>query len=242
MNKISDFDRRLLTKQVEELFFFAPAAVAFSFIGAIATVVVFHDTGALAKGLFWFLFATLIMFFRTVVVLVYRQQTKPVTDPGKWAQLMIAGNILAGMQWAILGTVLFPADHNYRELFTILILASYVAGSIAVYSPVKWAQMAFAIPASVPPVIYIFFMRDGVNWLGGSAAIIFIFGVFYFSRRQHHNIGRRLKTELENEDLLARSRKTSTANGIAAPVSGSANGGTRISFLSIPTYHGPTTQ
>ncbi len=243
MDKNSDFQRRLVARQTDELFFFAPAAVALSFIGSIVTVAVFYDTGELAKGLSWFLFAALVMFFRTVVVLGYRHQTKPVTSPESWARLMIIGNVLAGIQWGLIGTVLFPGEHNYRELFTILVLGSYVAGSIAVYSPVKWAQLAIAIPASVPPAIYIFFMRDGVNWLGGGAASIFILLVFYFSNRQHHIVVHRLRVELENKDLLARSRKIGATKNIAASVVSSAESSKRISFPSIPTYPaGPTTQ
>ena len=210
VNKIPDFQRRLLDKQVNELFFFAPAAVAFSFVGSIATVAVFYDTGELQKGLFWFLFATLVMFFRAVVAFGYQHQAKPVARPQRWAQLMIAGNILAGIQWGLIGTVLFPAEHNYRELFTVLVLTSYVAGSITAFSPVKWAHLALAVPASLPPAIYIFFLRDGMNWLGGGMALFFIFCVLYFSFKQHAIVACRLRVELENEELLAQSLKTNT--------------------------------
>ncbi|MEO8101529.1 MAG: PAS domain-containing protein [Betaproteobacteria bacterium] len=205
MNNIPDFHRRLLAKQVNELFFFAPAAVAFSFIGSIATVIVFYDTGELQKGLFWFLFATIVMFFRAVVAFGYRHQAKPVARPEKWARLMIAGNVLAGIQWALIGTVLFPTEHNYRELFTVLVLTSYVAGSITAFSPVRWAHLALALPASLPPAIYIFFMREGANWVGGTMALFFIFCVLYFSFKQHHIVACRLKVELQNEELLANS-------------------------------------
>ncbi|MCY7389496.1 MAG: PAS domain-containing protein [Burkholderiales bacterium] len=215
MEKIPDFHRRLLAKQVNELFVFAPAAVAFSFIGSIVTVVVFYDTGELQKGLFWFLFATLVMFFRAVVAFGYRQQAKPVARPEDWARLMIVGNIFAGIQWGLLGTVLFPAEHNYRELFTVLVLTSYVAGSITAFSPVKWAHLAMAIPASLPSAIYIFWMRDGMNWLGGGMALFFIFCVLFFSYKQHEIVACRLKVELENEELLARSLETSSSLSVS---------------------------
>lgn len=211
MDNIPDFHRRLLAKQVNELFVFAPAAVAFSFVGSIATVVVFYDTGELQKGLFWFLFATLVMFFRAVLALAYHHQSKPVARPEKWARLMIAGNVFAGIQWGLIGTVLFPDHHNYRELFTVLVLTSYVAGSITAFSPVKWAHLALAVPASIPPAIYIFFMRDGMNPIGGAMALFFIFCVLYFSYKQHYIVACRLKTELENEELLARSLQSNSS-------------------------------
>lgn len=211
VDKIPDFHRRLLAKQVNELFFFAPAAVAFSFVGSIATVAVFYDTGELQKGLFWFLFATLVMFFRAVVAFGYRHQSGPVARPEKWARLMIIGNLFAGIQWGLIGTVLFPDAHNYRELFTLLVITSYVAGSITAFSPVKWAHLALAVPASLPPAIYIFFMRDGMNWLGGGMALFLIFCVLYFSFRQHDIVACRLKVELQNEELLAHSLKANSS-------------------------------
>jgi len=210
VEKIPDYRRRLLAKQVNELFFFAPAAVAFSFIGSIATVIVFYDTGELQKGLFWFLFATIVMFFRGVVAFGYHQQKRPVADPGKWARLMVIGNVFAGIQWGLIGTVLFPDEHNYRELFTVLVLTSYVAGSIPAFSPVKWAHLALAVPASVPPAIYIFFMRDGVNWIGGGMSLFLIFCVLFFSYKQYQIVEHRLKVELENEELLSRSLQSNS--------------------------------
>lgn len=204
MDRIPDFHRRLLLKQVNELFYFLPAAVAFSFIGSIATLVVFYDTGDLRKGLFWFLFAILVLFYRAVVLFAYRNEAKPVASPEKWAQLMIVGNFFAGIQWGLLGTVFFPAEHNYRELFTVLVLTSYVAGSITAFSPVKWAHLVLAIPATIPPTIYVFFMRDHTDWLSGTMALFFVFCVLYFSYKQHHIVACRLKVELENEELLAR--------------------------------------
>jgi PAS domain S-box-containing protein len=71
-------------------------------------------------------------------------------------------------------------------------------------------HLALAIPASLPPAIYIFFMRDGTNALGGGMALFFIFCVLYFSYKQHDIVACRLKVELENEELLARSFKFNT--------------------------------
>lgn len=204
-DRIPEFRRRLLAKQVDELFFFVPPAVAFSFIGAIATVVVFYDTGEFIKGLWWFVYAVVVMFLRAVIGFGYRQQQKPVADPAWWGRMMLIGNLLAGIQWGLLGTVLYPMEHNYRELFTVLVITSYVAGSITAFSAVKWAHLAMAIPASLPPAIYIFLMRDGANWLGGGMALFFICCVLFFSYKQYHIVAARLVVELENEELLKRS-------------------------------------
>ena len=153
------------------------------------------------------------MFFRTVVVFGYRNSAQPDFHPEKWARLMIAGNFLAGIQWGLIGTVLYPATHNYREIFTVLVLTSYVAGSITAFGPVRWAHLALALPASLPPAIYIFFMREGMNWLAGGMALFFVFCILFFSAKQHRIVACRLKVELENEDLLTQLRETNQMLG-----------------------------
>lgn len=204
-DRIPNFKHRLLEKQVEELFLFMPSAVAFSFVGSLATLVVFIDTGDRFTGLVWFSFAVVVLFVRGVTAFAYRHTPKPVSNAAWWARLMLVGNLLAGIQWGLLGTVCYPVENNYRELFTVLVITSFVAGSITPFSPVKWVHLAMAIPASVPPAIYIFFMRDGSNWLGGCMALFFVFCVLYFSHKQYHIVAARLIVELDNEQLLARS-------------------------------------
>lgn len=205
---IPNFDRRLLEKQVDELFHFVPSAILFSLIGAIATLVVFVDTGNKLHGMMWFAFAVVVMFIRGATALSYGQQQKPVPNPRFWANMMIASNVLAGVQWGLIGTVFFPETPSYRELFSVLVITSYVAGSITAFASVKWVHLAFAVPAAVPPAIYVFFMRDGSNWIGGSMALFFVFCVLYFGFKQHALVETRLALELESETLLHDTLKT----------------------------------
>jgi PAS domain S-box-containing protein len=204
-DRIPDFRRRLQEKQVDELFLFVPSAIAFSFVGSLAMLVAFIDTGETFKGLAWFSFALVVLFVRGVTGFAYRQTMKPVADPAFWGRMMLIGNLLAGIQWGVLGTLCYPDAHNYRELLTVLVITSFVAGSITAFSAVKWVHLALAIPASVPPAIYIFFMRDGGNWLGGGMAAFFVCCVLFFSYKQYHIVAARLIVELDNEELLARS-------------------------------------
>jgi PAS domain S-box-containing protein len=207
-DRIPNFRQRLREKQVDELFLFMPSAVAFSFVGALAALVAFIDTGDRLMGLAWFSYAVVVLFVRGVTVFAYRQTPKPVSNAAWWGRMMLIGNLLAGIQWGLLGTVCYPVEHNYRELFTVLVITSFVAGSITAFSPVKWVHLAMAIPASLPPAIYIFFMRDGSNWVGGSMSLFFVCCVLFFSYKQYHIVAARLIVELDNEELLSRSLET----------------------------------
>src|SRR5450759_3369812 len=110
-----DFSLRVM--QVEELYDFAPAATTFSYFGAFLTLGVLMDTGDTRAGLFWFCLATAITMYRFIVIWGYQHRRGSAADPALWANLMIAGNFFAGIQWGILGTFLFPAAHGYREIY-----------------------------------------------------------------------------------------------------------------------------
>lgn len=202
--KEHDFSLRVM--QVEELYDFAPVATSFSYFGAFLTFGVLIDTGDMYAGLFWFCLATAVTLYRFVVVWGYEHRRGSAADPDLWAKLMIAGNIFAGIQWGILGTFLFPAGHGYREIFTMMVITCYVGGSVTSYAAVRWAHPALALPAAVPPAIYIFFVQDGVHAYAGAAALFFSLAIVYYALKLNRHIEDRLRLIIENRDLLAQVR------------------------------------
>jgi PAS domain S-box-containing protein len=201
-------------RQVAEVFRFAPSAIAFSYFGSVITLIVFHDTGDFGRGLYWFSFATAVMLFRGALLWQYAQLRGRVREPGRWAQLLIVGNFLAGIQWGLLGTVLYPAEPGYRELFTVMVIISYVAGSIVAFTPIRWAHEALALPAALPAAIYIPFFHHEPHLFSGIMAIFFVFTVLFFAQKQHRAATQRLTYELENEALLARLNNTNSELGM----------------------------
>jgi PAS domain S-box-containing protein len=208
-------ESELYARQVAELFKFAPSAVAFSFFGSLITLGVFFDTNDFGRGLYWFAFATAVMLFRGGVCLQYAQLRGRVNDPQLWARLIIIGNFLAGVQWGLLGTVLYPSEPGYRELYSVMVIISYVAGSIVAFTPVRWAHEALALPAALPAAIYIpFFHHHEVHLWSGVMALFFVFTVLFFAARQQRAVATRLKYGLENEALLARLNDTNSQLGV----------------------------
>ena len=120
---------RLKALQVEQLYGFAPTATAFSYFGALLTLGVLIEIGDIGRGAVWFLWATAVTFFRSTCIVAYRR--RPVdSDPDAWGRLMIAANFLAGVQWGVLGTLLFPEGTAYLQLFTLMVIICFVAGSV----------------------------------------------------------------------------------------------------------------
>src|SRR6187397_1513722 len=97
---------RLRALQVEELYRFAGTAAGFSYFGALLTFGVLIDIGDISRGAVWFLWATAVTVFRFATVVARRRS--PASDPEPWARLVIAANLLAGIQWGALGVLLYP--------------------------------------------------------------------------------------------------------------------------------------
>lgn len=195
-------EARLRALQVDELYRFGPTATASSYLGAMLTLGVLIDTGDLGRGSVWFLYATVVTFFRMACILAYRRRD-PASDPEPWARALIAANFLAGLQWAALGTLLFPAESGYRQIFTVMVIASLVGGSLPAYSSVRWAHEALSIPAAVPMVIYVFFVQDGVHAFAGVAGLFFCASIVSFSRRLNRYEEQSFRLRIERDDLVA---------------------------------------
>ncbi len=193
---------RVRALQVDELYGFAPTATAFSYFGALLTLGVLIETGDIGRGAVWFLWATAVTFFRSTCIVAYRRRSID-SDPEAWGRLMIAGNFLAGVQWGVLGTLLFPEGAVYLQLFTLMVIICFVAGSVTAYSAVKGAHEALSIPATVPTSIYLFFFHTGVHWYAGVMALFFCFAIVHYARKLNRHLERGFRLQVERDDLLA---------------------------------------
>jgi hypothetical protein len=193
---------RLRALQVEELYSHAAAAAAFSYFGALITLGVLIQTGDIARGTVWFVWATAVTFLRAICVIGYRRRA-PDSDPDAWGKLAMAGNFLSGIQWGVLGTLLFPATQGYLQLFTFMVIICFVAGSITAYAAYPGAHEALSIPAALPTAVYLFFVQSGVHWYAGIMALFFCFTIVYFARRLNRHLEQGFRLQLERDDLLS---------------------------------------
>ena len=193
---------RLRALQVEELYLHAPASAAFSYFGALITLGVLIQTGDIARGTVWFVWATAVTLLRAICIVGYRRRA-PESDPDAWGRLVVATNFLAGIQWGALGTLLFPQSSGYLQLFTLMVIICFVAGSITAYSAYRGAHEALSIPAALPTAIYIFFVQSGVHWYAGAMALFFCFTIVYFSLRLNRHMERGFRLQVERDDLMA---------------------------------------
>ncbi|HUL95589.1 MAG TPA: PAS domain-containing protein [Usitatibacter sp.] len=192
---------RLRAMEVEEVYRFAPMATGYSYFGALLTLGVLIESGDIGRGAVWFLWATAVTFYRSTCIVAYRRRTLG-SDAQYWGRLMVAGNFLSGVQWGVLGTLLFPSGPVFLQLFTLMVIVCYVAGSVTAWSAVKGAHDALSLPATIPTAVYLFFLRDGAHWYAGVMALFFSFAVLYYSRKLHRHLEEGFRLQIERDDLL----------------------------------------
>jgi PAS domain S-box-containing protein len=192
---------RLRALQVEELYRLAPSATGFSYFGALVTLGILITQGDIGRGAVWFLWATAVTCYRCVCIVSYRRRN-PDSDPAAWGRLLIAANFLAGVQWGVLGTLLFPATPGYLQLFALMVIICFVAGSVTAYAAVKGAHEALAIPATIPTTIYVFFVQEGPHLYAGVMGLFFCFAIIFYARRMHTYLEQNFRMQLERDDLL----------------------------------------
>ena len=167
-------------RQVEEVFRYAGTTTAFSYFGAILTFGVLWDTDDARRGVIWLGYATVVACMRFAVVMAYEHRDRALSvDP--WIQWVIGLNLMAGIQWGFLGTLLFPMDPGYRQLYTIMVITCFVGGSITAYSAIPWAHPALSLPATIPTAVFLFFVQGGVHIFAGVAAVGFCFAIVYYA-------------------------------------------------------------
>ena len=192
---------RVLELQVAELYRYAPTATGFSYFGAALVLGVMIQTGDMGRGSAWFFWATIVAAMRVFVIVAYRRR-QPDSDAQSWANLMIACNFLAGLQWAALGTLLWVEAPVSRQLFTLMVITCFVGGSLPAYASVRGAHEALSIPATIPTGVYLFFVQGGTQWIAGVTALFFCFAIVYYARKLNLDFEERLRLQVERDSLL----------------------------------------
>jgi PAS domain-containing protein len=194
---------RVRMLQIDELFRFAAVSAAFSFLGALLTLGVLFQVGVnRTAAALWFFAATGINVARAFIIFFYRRR-EPNADPSQYADAFVVTNFAAGVLFGVLGTVLFPAGPAYAQLFVLMVIICFVAGSVTAYAPVRFAHAALSIPATFPTAFYLFFVRDGMHWFAGLAALFFCLAIVYYARQLHRHLEGAFIAQIERDDLLA---------------------------------------
>ena len=202
-------DQALQSEQLRLLF-------RFSVVGHLATLLVIFILGGilwqdLAKpALFmWFVATSLVAVGRYMLYKAFIKGSPPNEELALWEGRFIAGTILAGVCWAIIGSALLPdSSRMVQRLSVVMLVMLLITGAVAYYAPHRFAYKVMALFGLVPLAVTLGMSGDrNQMFLSGSILILAVI-LPYVHARVHkalveslttRHVRDTLSTELESE-------------------------------------------
>ena len=126
------------------------------------------------------------------------------TEPRRWESLFVLGAVAAGAAWTFPAAVFFPEGDPLLQLAIVFVVGGSIVGSAGVYAPSAAAFYGFSMLPLAGVVIQIALQPGRTYQL--LALMVVVFGVVMVRvfRDIHAGILQTLRTQIENEELLAR--------------------------------------
>ena len=191
----------------------------FSLVGYLATLLVVFILGAILwedlarPALFaWFVAISLVAIGRYLIYKAYVQSDPPPERALDWERRFLAGTVLAGLCWAMLGTLLLPdATRMVQRLSVVMLVMLLMTSAVAYYAPHRYAYKITAFLGLVPLAAALGASGDR-NQMFISGVILLLAGMLPYVHAQVHRslveslTTRRAHAALSNELASERSR------------------------------------
>ncbi len=181
----------------------------FSVVGHLATLMVIFILGAILwedlsrPALFlWFVSTSLVAVGRYLLYKVFVRVSPPMADHKMWEARFIVGTVLAGVCWAMIGSVLLPdSSRMVQRLSVVMLVMLLMTGAVAYYAPHRYAYKIMAFFGLVPLAVALGASNDR-NQMFLSGVILVLAGMLpYVHARVHRALVESLTTQRARENL-----------------------------------------
>ena len=181
----------------------------FSVVGHLTTLLVVFILGGILwqdlarPALFvWFVATAMVAIGRYLLYKAFIRGTPPTSELKLWEGRFIAGTILAGVCWAILGTALLPdSSRMAQRLSVVMLVILLITGAVAYYAPHRYAYKVMALFGLVPLAVTLGRSGDRIQmFLSGSILILAVI-LPYVHARVHKALVESLTTRRVRDTL-----------------------------------------
>ncbi|MBC8022547.1 MAG: EAL domain-containing protein [Burkholderiales bacterium] len=195
-------DNALQAEQLRLLF-------RFSVVGHLATLLVIFILGGILwqdlarPALFmWFVATTLTAVGRYLLYKAFLQSSPPPEESRLWEGRFIAGTILAGICWAMIGSFLLPESARMvQRLSVVMLVMLLMTGAVAYYAPHRFAYKIMAFFGLVPLAVTLGMSGDRNQMFLSGVILILAAMLPYVHERVHRALVESLTTRHARESL-----------------------------------------
>src|SRR5471030_2056263 len=181
----------------------------FSVVGHLATLLVIFILGGILwqdlarPSLFmWFVATSLVAVGRYLLYKAFIKTSPPTSELSLWEGRFIAGTILAGVCWAMIGSALLPdPSRMVQRLSVVMLVMLLITGAVAYYAPHRFAYKIMALFGLVPLAVTLGMSGDrNQMFLSGSILILAVI-MPYVHARVHRALVDSLTTRRTRDTL-----------------------------------------
>jgi diguanylate cyclase (GGDEF)-like protein/PAS domain S-box-containing protein len=181
----------------------------FSLVGYLATLLVVFILGAILwedlsrPALFaWFVAVSMVCIGRYLMYKAYAQANPGPAETSSWERRFIAGTILAGLCWMVLGTLLLPdAARMVQRLSVVMLVMLLMTGAVAYYAPHRYAYKITAFLGLVPLAVNLGSTGDRNQMFISGVILLLAGGLPYVHALVHRSLVESLTTRQARDAL-----------------------------------------
>lgn len=187
----------------------APPALIGTIVNAAIVIAVFGPVLAPAWLGGWFLAVVLIVLARYWDARAYRRREPPGAETPAWGRRYLLGVLANGLAWGAAGFFFYLEHSEIHQVFLAFVLGGMTAGGVATLASVRYAYLAFVIPALVPYTARLLGHGGEHQLAMGGMATLYLGMLAMIAERLYRTVAEALRLRFENLDLvgeLTRSR------------------------------------
>ena len=196
-------DDRFLMGRVTLLYEQAAFGIIGGMVCALVVGVAFSGAGEPREVAAWTAGFAALSAFRLWTMRQFRQSEAKVEQARHWSRLFVLFCLAGGLWWGYAGVVLVDGQPEPMRMFIYVVVGSLCAGSVATYSAVLPAFVAFAVGALGPLIVDMTFFRDDdVSFLVGFLIVVFLLVLTAAAVKQSDAIRTTLQIQFDNVGLI----------------------------------------
>ena len=181
----------------------------FSLVGYLATLLVVFILGAILwedlarPALFaWFVAVSLVCVGRYLMYKAYMEEEAGPERALTWEHRFIAGTVLAGLCWMVIGTLLLPeATRMVQRLSVVMLVMLLMTGAVAYYAPHRYAYKITAFLGLVPLAVTLGSSGDRNQMFISGVILLLAGGLPYVHAMVHRSLVESLTTRRARDSL-----------------------------------------
>jgi diguanylate cyclase (GGDEF)-like protein len=204
----SELETKIQREQVRLAVQQLPVMQIVSFIVALVLSYSVWNIIPLANIVTWIILVLSVVVSRFVMYIRFLEVRDDSFDGEVWKNAYLLLAFFSGVIWGVSAFIIFPAHHDGRMFFFVLVIASMASTTTISHASFRLGAAAWAGPAMLLYVVSILLAGRETAYTIGFHAALYLVTILYYSIEHNNSIRSSISLKFENLDLLEAVRKT----------------------------------